>query len=208
MLTAKDLHDAFMELGTKARHEGKVIDLALYGGSALMLASNFRVATRDVDAVVDEGGQETIARLAQDIARARNWPSDWLNDGVRTYLSPQVNGIQEHHVLLRAYPSEQEPGLRVFVPSPEYMLAMKLMAMRIDPTGGKSDVADIINLINVVGLTTPEAVIDFAASFYPEAKISARLRLGIRELWRAKDSPTQEGRHATPSYLGRGRSSA
>src|SRR5712692_9278922 len=206
MLTATDLHDAFMELGTRARREGKVIDLAIYGGSALMLASNFRVATQDVDAVA-EGGQDTIARLAEEVARARNWPSDWLNDGVRTYLSPNVSGLQEHHALLRAYPSEQEPGLRVFVPSPEYMLSMKLMAMRIDPTGGKSDVADILNLIDVVGFTTPEDVIDFAASFYPEANISARLRLGIRELWRVKDNPTQEGRHATPSYLGRSRPS-
>ena len=206
MLTAQDLHDAFMELGTRARREGKVIDLAIYGGSALMLASNFRVATQDVDAVA-EGGQDTIARLAEDIARVRNWPSDWLNDGVRTYLSPNVNGLQEHHALLHAYPSEQEPGLRVFVPSPEYMLAMKLMAMRIDPTGDKSDVADILNLIDVVGFTTLEEVIDFAASFYPEAKISARLRLGIRELWRVKDNPTQEGRHASPSYLGRSRPS-
>ena len=206
MLIAADLHDAFMELGTRARCEGKVIDLTIYGESALMLASNFRVATQDVDAVA-EGGQETITRLAEDIARARNWPSDWLNDGVRTYLSPNVHGLLEHHALLRAYPSEQEPGLRVFVPSAEYMLAMKLMAMRIDPTGDRSDVADILNLIAVVGFTTPEEVIDFAASFYPEAKISARLRLGIRELWHVKDNPTQEGRHVAPSYLGRGRSS-
>jgi hypothetical protein len=35
------------------------------------------------------------------------------------------------------------------------MLAMKLMAMRIDPTGDKSDLADILNLIDVVGLQTP-----------------------------------------------------
>jgi hypothetical protein len=47
MLTAQDLHDAFMELGARARHEGKVIDLAIYGGSALLLASNFRIATQD-----------------------------------------------------------------------------------------------------------------------------------------------------------------
>jgi len=206
MLTATDLHDAFMELGTRARREGKVIDLAIYGGSALMLASNFRVATRDVDAVA-EGGQETISRLAEDIARARNWPSDWLNDGVRIYLSPNVHGLLEHHTLLRAYPSEPEPGLRVFVPSAEYMLAMKLMAMRIDPASDKSDVADILNLIAIVGFTTPEEVIDFAASFYPEAKISARLHLGIREFWRIKDNLSQEGRHAAPTYLGRGRPS-
>lgn len=204
MLTAADLHDAFMELGTRAKREGKVIDVAIYGGSALMLASNFRVATRDVDAVA-EGGQDTIARLAEEIARARGWPGDWLNDGVRTYLSPNVDGLQDNHLLLRAYPTEQEPGLRVFVPSAEYILAMKLMAMRLDPSGDKSDLTDIINLIAVVGIKTPEELIDFAANFYPEAKISARLCLGIRELWRIKDSFKQEGRHAAPSYLGRGR---
>ena len=54
---------------------------------------------------------------------------------------------------------------------------------------------------------TPEELIDFAANFYPEAKISARLRLGIREIWRIKDTVEQEGRHAAPSYLGRGRPS-
>jgi hypothetical protein len=206
MLTAQDLHEAFMELGLRAQREGKVIDLAIYGGSALMLASNFRVATQDVDAVVEDN-QETMTRLAEDIARARNWPNDWLNDGVRTYLSPQVSGLQEHHTLFRSYPSEQEPGLRVFVPSPEYLLVMKLMAMRIDPAGDKSDVADILNLLDIVGFTTEEAVIDFAASFYPAERISPRRRFGIRTLWRIKDNPTQEGRHATPAYLGRSRSS-
>ena len=204
MLTAEDLQDAFMELGTEARREGKVIDLAVYGGSALMLASNFRVATQDVDAVVD-GDPSTIERLARGIAQKRGWPHDWLNDGVRTYLSPNVNGLKEHHALFRAYPSEQEPGLRVFVPTPEYMLAMKFMALRIDPAAGKSDVADIINLIEVVGLKTANEAIEFAAAFYPEARISGRLRLGIRELWRIKNSPTQEGRHDAPTYLGRSR---
>jgi len=198
MLTVQDLHDAFMELGTHARREGKVIDLAVYGGSALMLASNFRVATEDVDAVVD-GDQRIIARFVEDIARQRGWPRDWL--------SPQVDSLQEHHALFRAYPSEQEPGLRVFVPSPEYMLAMKFMAMRLDPTGAKSDLTDILNLLDVVGLTTPEDAIDFAAAFYLEARISARLHLGIRALWRMKDHQTQEGQHGAPTYLGRGRPS-
>lgn len=206
MLTAQDLHDAFMDLGTLARRDGKVIDVAIYGGSALMLASNFRVATQDVDAVA-EGGQDTIPRWAEEVARSRGWPSDWLNDGVRTYLSPNVDGLQEHHTLLRAYPTEQEPGLRIFVPGVEYILAMKLMAMRLDPTGDKSDLADITNLITIVGFKTSEELIDFAANFYPEAKISARLRLGIREIWRIKDTVEQEGRHAAPSYLGRGRPS-
>ncbi len=207
MLTVQDLHDAFTDLGALARSEGKVIDLAVYGGSALMLASNFRVTTQDVDAVV-EGDQGTVNRLAEEVARKRGWAPDWLNDGVRAYLSPNVDGLAEHHELFRAYPSEQEPGLRVFVPSPEYMLAMKLMAMRLDPAGGKSDLADIVNLMEVVGLETPEETIDFAASFYPEAKISARLHLGIRELWRRREKLRQEGEHGTPRYLGRGRTAS
>lgn len=37
MLTARDLHEAFLELGSRAQREGKVIDLAIYDGSALML---------------------------------------------------------------------------------------------------------------------------------------------------------------------------
>ena len=79
------------------------------------------------------------------------------------------------------------------------------MAMRLDLMGDKSNLADIINLIDVVELQTPADVLDFAVSFYPEAHISGRLRLGIRALWRAKDTTTQEGRYAAPTYLGRSR---
>lgn len=204
MHTIQELHDAFMELGMRAQREGKVIDLAVYGGSALMLASNFRVTTQDVDAVV-EGDQGMVTRWAADIAQRHDWPREWLNDGVRTYLSPRVDGPAEHHVLFRAYPSEQEPGLRVFVPSPEYMLAMKLMAMRLDPTGAKSDLADILNLLDVVGLRTLEEALSFVVSFYPEARVSGRLHLGLREVWRAKEHLTTEGQHDAPHYLGRGR---
>jgi hypothetical protein len=52
---------------------------------------------------------------------------------------------------------------------------MKLMAMRLDPTCDKSDLADMLNLRDIVGLQTPEDVLDFAASFYPEAHIRGRL---------------------------------
>jgi len=73
------------------------------------------------------------------------------------------------------------------------MLAMKLMAMRLDPTDDKSDLAARLNLHKGIELSTPEAVVDFVASFYPEARITGRLRLGIQALWRVKDTPVQEG---------------
>lgn len=94
LLTIDVLHDVLTELGALARDEGKVIEVAIYGGSALMLASNFRITTRDVDAVADDDGQRVIERLAASIATRRGWPSDWLNDQVFPFLSDLVEGLE------------------------------------------------------------------------------------------------------------------
>jgi hypothetical protein len=202
MLSVEHLNDALTELGRRARAQGKVVEIAVYGGgSALMLASNFRVTTQDVDAVADSD-QDLVGRLAQDIAAERGWPPDWLNDGVRTYLSPNVDGLAQHHELFRTYPSDEAPGLRVFVPTPEYLLAMKLMAMRLDPAADKTDLNDILNLMEAVNVADKDQLIQFAAMFYPEARVSGRLRLGLDVVWAARQTnPT--GEHHAPRCLGR-----
>jgi hypothetical protein len=56
---------AFDRLGSRAREHGTRLEIAVYGGSALILASNFRFATEDVDAVTLEG----------------DWPA-WLSEEV------------------------------------------------------------------------------------------------------------------------------
>ena len=201
MLSVQDLDDALTELGRRARAQGKVLEIAVYRGSALMLASNFRVTTQDVDAVTDTE-QDLLDRLAREMASERGWPHDWLSDGVRTYLSPNVDGLEQHHALFRTYPSENAPGLRVFVPTPEYMLAMKLMAMRLDPGAGKTDLDDILSLIRVLGIADKAELMQFAASFYPQARISGRLRLGLDVVWAAHKSRSPSESHA-PRYLGR-----
>jgi len=208
MLTAQDLHTALDELGRKSRDQGKVIEIAIYGGSALMLASNFRISTQDVDAVAATD-QTFIDTLAKEIGRTRGWPDDWLNDGVRVYLSPNVDGLAQHHALFRSYPDEASPGLRVFVPTPEYLLAMKLMAMRIDPASGKADLSDILNLLEVVGVSERRQLMQFAQSFYPEARVSPQVLLGIdivwkeRELRHVKAALRPDDPHGPPQYLDR-----
>ncbi len=203
--TRAQLVEALEELGALSRASGKIIDIAIYGGSCLMLASNFRVATADVDAVA-LNDQSFIDQAAQSIAARHDWPPDWLNDGVRTYLSPLVDA-HEHHELLRTYPSEAEPGLRVFVPTAEYMLAMKLIAMRIDSASGEKDLEDILNLLDVTSIASKDEIVKFAASFYPEARVSGRLALAVDQLWQAYEKRAQERQHGEPPrYLGRGRS--
>jgi hypothetical protein len=201
MLSVADLHSALTDLGGRAFAQGKTVELAIYGGSALMLASNFRIASEDVDAVAatDQG---LIDQLARDIAAERGWPSDWLNDGVRTYLSPNVDGFGQHHVLFGTYPDEQRPGLRVFVPTAEYLLAMKLMAMRLDAAGVSSDLGDILHLMDVVGIVEKSELQSFAEMFYPEARVSGRLRLGTEVIWNERQKLKPGGGDA-PSYPGR-----
>lgn len=201
MLDPETLRDAFHELGTLAAERGKVIDIAVYGGAALMLASNFRIATQDVDAVADED-QGTIDEFAREIAARRQWPVDWLNDGVRTYLSPNVDGLAQDHELFASYPDESAPGLRVFVPTPAYLLAMKLMAMRIDAAGGSQDLDDLVNLLAINRIESPAELVGFAATFYPEARVSGRLHLGLQALWQyyQKHKPKDDN---APTYLGR-----
>jgi hypothetical protein len=195
------LADALDELGQIAHEAGRVIDVAVYGGSCLMLVSNFRIATADVDAVAatDQGFLDSAA---QTIAARRGWPRDWLNDGVRTYLSPAVKGFAQH-TLFRTYPSEQTPGLRLFVPTPEYMLAMKLMALRIEPGSDRNDLEDILNLMQITGLKEKSDIVEFAARFYPEARTSGRLMLSVDHLWNEYSRRLQRPTHEPPQYLGR-----
>jgi hypothetical protein len=199
--TKDDLASAFRELGELAVQAGKVVDLAVYGGSALMLVSNFRDSSWDIDAVASPD-QNFIRVAAATIAERRGWPADWLNDGVRTYLSPLAEDASAHE-LFATYPAEAKPGLRVYVPTPEYMLAMKLMAMRIEPLEGR-DLDDILNLMEVVGIDGKNAIVEAASRFYPEAKISGKLRLSLDHVWEAYQTKRARREHEPPQYLGRG----
>jgi hypothetical protein len=72
--------------GRRAHAAGKTIEIAVYGGSALMLTYDWRLASKDVDALI-EANRHTIRRRARDIAVENHWDPKWLNDGVMGFLS-------------------------------------------------------------------------------------------------------------------------
>jgi hypothetical protein len=173
------LLQAFQELGQRAFDEGKTIEIAIYGGSALMLTYDWRLATKDVDAVF-EADRQTVRRLAADIAEAHGWSSDWLNDGVKGFLSARDS---EAKSLLGTYPSDAAPGLRVMVANPAYLFAMKCRAMRIGGMEASADVDDIRQLAAELGVTTAQAALDLLARFYPAQLIEAKVRFGLEEIF-------------------------
>jgi hypothetical protein len=85
------------------------------------------------------------------------------------------------------------------------MLAMKLMALRIDEGGARNDLEDILNLIHVTGIKAKADITEFAARFYPEARTSGKLAVSVDHLWNEYTRRLERPAREPPRYLGRSR---
>lgn len=174
------LEAAFTELGRRAHAVGRTIEIAVYGGAALLLTLKQRVATKDVDAVFDRD-KDFVRKLATEMAEEFGWDQNWLNDGVKGWLS-EVDSDPDVKKLFKTYPSENEPGLRVFIAKPEYLFAMKSRAMRVGGVEGSSDIDDIKNLAQELGITNIQQALAIVEGFYPANLLEPKARLGLEEI--------------------------
>jgi hypothetical protein len=168
------LLDAFDRIGRAAAQAGTKLQIAVYGGSALMLASNFRFATEDVDVSrLDHPLPDWLATVVLEIAKKNHWQEDWFNDGVAFHLSPLADSAADH-LEFGSFPRDGEPaGLVISVPSADYLLALKLKAFRIlDPLRGETERLDILNLMRVVGVSTAEDAIALLGRYFPQSAAS------------------------------------
>ena len=166
---------ALDEVGRAAIAARAHLDIAVYGGSALMLASNFRFSTEDVD--ISEIGRpwpDWLSEAVQRIAAANGWQEEWLNDAVTFHLSPLANPVRDL-VALGTFPrASEQVGLTVFVPTARYMLALKLKAVRVAKfEKGTKDLADISALLRVLDIKTAEAAIEVLAEYFPKSAADA-----------------------------------
>lgn len=188
-LDRESLEGAFAALGQKACRAGKIVEIAVYGGSALVLTLPGRVATKDVDAVIDQD-RDWVRQAAAELADERGWPRDWLNDGVKGWLSHR-DADPDAKALFKTYPSEDEPGLRVFVATPHYLFAMKCLAMRIGGVDETQDRADIEALAREIGIATAGAALEIVSRYYPSSKVPPKTQYGVEEIFASKSGSTQ-----------------
>ncbi len=128
MFDRQALVAAFETIGAAALAEGTRLELAVYGGAALMLASNFRFATEDVDiAEIGTAWPDWLTAVVAEIAARNGWAEDWLNDAVTFHLSPSADRAADH-IAFGSFPQEGAPGLCVLVPTAPYLLALELRA--------------------------------------------------------------------------------
>jgi hypothetical protein len=169
------LLDAFDQIGAAAAAAGTTLQIAVYRGSALMLASNFRFSTEDADvAPLENPWPDWLHRVVDRITMANGWAADWFNDGVAFHLSPLADHAIDH-LEFGSFPRDgTPPGLIVHVPSAQYLLALKLKAIRVnDARRGEQERLDILNLMHVVGVTSIEEAISTLARFFPASAANA-----------------------------------
>jgi hypothetical protein len=186
---------AFDEIGRAAAVAGTRLELAVYGGSALMLASNFRYATEDVDvARLDHPWPQWLRAVVARIAAENDWAADWFNDDVSFHLSPLADHAADH-LEFGTFPRGNDlPGLIVSVPSASYLLALKLKAIRVsDPLRGEQERLDILNLMRALGIRTIDEAVAVLARYFPVSAAAAekqRFLLAHMRLDGAADAPT------------------
>jgi len=168
-LTKERIEHAFDLMGASAAERGLVIEIAVYGGSCLVLASDVRNASGDVDAVFLTH-RRFVRDIADQVARRMRLPSDWINEAVRQMAPPKGNP-QPNLLPFGEYPRNRAlaVGLRVHVPTPAYLLAMKVLAGRLESEAGKmqSDQDDAVALMRITGIDTRDALIGLLRECYP-----------------------------------------
>ena len=152
-LGQRDIRRLFALLNEELRRGGTEAELYLAGGAVMCLAHAARPSTQDVDALFRPAREvrEAAARVA---ARAGVDPG-WLNDGVKGYLSERGDFsafLELDH-------------LRVMVAQPEYLLAMKCLALRIGAEFHDED--DVRYLLRHLGVESYERAIAILSKYYP-----------------------------------------
>jgi hypothetical protein len=126
-----------------------------------------------VDAIFEPTSQ--IRRAAQRVADTYGLREDWLNDAVKGFVVPH-----QQRILLDL------TNLKVYIPEPDYLLAMKALAARVDG----QDKADVIFLVRHLGIKEASDVLTIVTNYYPYQRIKPATRYFIEELFDDYFTPT------------------
>jgi hypothetical protein len=191
---------ALDEVGQAAISAGARLDIAVFGGSALMLASNFRFSTEDVDiAEIGRPWPDWLSAVVGRIAARNGWSEDWLNEAVAFHLSALADPVRDF-VALGTFPRRSEQvGLIVFVPTARYMLALKLKALRMaDFDKGSRDLADTAALLRVLGIEDVEQAIAVLAEYFPKSAAAADKQRFVVKRILSMENPADAPRYPCP----------
>jgi hypothetical protein len=167
-LSRQDIERLLALLNDELRAASVTGEVYLVGGAVMCLAFGARESTRDLDGYFQP--TKRVREAAARVAFRSGVHENWLNDGVKGYLSPQ--GSFSTHVELS--------NLNVFCADANYLLAMKCLAMRIGEEF--QDLDDIRYLLRHIGLRSYQSVIDIITRYYPLERFPQKTLYALEEL--------------------------
>lgn len=165
-MTKDEINSYLVQLNEELASMEVTGEICLYGGAVMCLVFDARPATKDVDAVFRPASEIRLA--ARRVAEHNHLPEDWLNDGVKGFLS----GREDTRILA------EHSNLLVYYADPRYLLAMKVMAARVD-----MDRKDMEFLIDKLGIGTAEEVFRIVEGYYPQQRIKPATQFAVEELF-------------------------
>jgi hypothetical protein len=173
-LTKADIRRLLGLLNEELRGADAKGELFLVGGAVMCLAYAARPSTQDVDALFRPSPAVRAAAARVGIRAGLN--PDWLNDGVKGYLSAQGEFA----------PFLELDHLCVMVAQPAYLLAMKCLALRIGAEFHDED--DIRYLLRHLDIRSYGKAVAVITKYYPEERFPQKTLYALAELL-----PTQPG---------------
>jgi hypothetical protein len=168
-LTRSDIGRLFKALDEELKQQSIIGELHVVGGAVMCLVLRSRPATQDVDALFapTKAVREAAAKVGSDL----NAPKNWLNDGVKGFLS-ENNDFEPYLEL---------DNLRVYTARPGYLLAMKALSMRIgEEFHDESDVRYLLRHLNIE--TYPEAL-QVITRYYEPERFPAKTRYALEGIF-------------------------
>lgn len=168
MLSAERIRELLGMLNDRLAAEEVVAELYVVGGAVMTLVFAARPSTNDVDAVFVP--KEIVRHLARAVAFDAGVDEAWLNAAVKGFLGDRG----EFSIWLEL------SHLNVFIPVPEYLLAMKCVAFRLGPEF--RDEEDVRYLLRYLNLERAEDALAIVERYFPRELIPAKSRFALEEL--------------------------
>lgn len=163
-----EIHHLFERLNEELARGGVAGEVYLVGGAVMCLVHEARKSTQDIDAVFRPA--DVVREAAQRIAGWEGYASDWLNDAVKGFLSERGD----------YRPYYELSNLSVMTASPEYLLAMKCLSMRLGAEFHDED--DIRYLLRYLNITEPAAALETVARYYPLDRVPQKTIYALEEI--------------------------
>ncbi len=165
-MTSNEIETYLREINAELATQNVIGEICIYGGAAMCLAFNARSSTKDVDAVFEP--VRSIRGIISKIAEKYNLRQDWLNFAVKIF-------VVEHKKQILF----DLPNLKVFVPSSDYLLAMKVLALRAE----SFDSDDVEFLIDNLQIDSLEKVLEIVKNYYPNKELKSETIFQLEELF-------------------------